>query len=342
MGRNTLDMGGLPKAGMLSLLLHVALAAVFTLTMGSAAKERPDVYRVTLRPFAPPGAIQTANPGGGPAGTPAAKPAEKGKQDGPIKTAHTKEMLTPAKAAEKPEKKPNPQTAKKEKLTESPAREETRTIAKLPSEKAETPRKETAASLQHAIEDIHRKVALDNIRKRVAVRDTQKGEKAQGPSATGPGTGAALSSSSKNPAGPSAGTKPGTGGNLETGTGSGPGYGPGTGGYPVGGVPWGSPQGTSGVYSKLDDYYSLIWAQIKKEWALPENLREVKADLEATVVIVLEKDGKIQKSWLEKRSGNAIYDQRAMRAVAKAGPFPPIPRELGENTIEIAICFHPD
>jgi TonB family protein len=343
LAKNTLDMGGLPRAGLLSLLLHVALAALFMLTMGSARKERAEVYRVTLRPYAPPGAIQTTNPGGGPSGPSAPKPAEKRLESGSPKTAHTKEMLIPAKTTEKPEKKQNPQTLRKEKTPESPVREETRSIAKLPSEKAETPRKETATSLQNAIEDIHRKVALDNIRKKVAGRDTVKGEKAEAPAATGQTTGAApASGSSKSLAGPSAGTRPGTGGNLETGAGSGPGYGPGTGGYPVGGVPWGSTQGTPGVFSKLDDYYSLIWAQVKKEWALPENLRDVNTDLEATVVIVLEKDGKLQKSWIEKRSGNALYDQRAMRAVAKAGPFPPIPRELGENTLEIAIRFHPD
>ena len=338
--KTRLDMGGLPKAGVLSLFLHIALAAIFMLTLGPPGKKGKDVYRVTLRPFSPPEGIQSVNPGGGPAGPSPLRPSEPIKRDGSVKGTHTKEMLTPVKAVEKPEKKQIPQSAKKEMLAERPAKEAS---IKLPSEKAEAPKKETAASLQRAIEDIHKKVALDNIQKKVAGRDRLKGEKTEGPSSTGQSTEPlSLSGYSKDPTGSSSRTRTGTEGNLETGTGSGSGYGPGTGGYPIGGVPWGSPQGSPGSHTKLDDYYSLIWAQIKKEWALPENLREGKANLEATVVIVIEKDGKLQKCWLEKRSGNAIYDQRALRAIAKAGSFPPIPKEFGENTIEVAICFHPD
>ncbi len=37
---NQAGMGGLPKAGMLSLLLHVALAAIFMLTFGPDGKKK--------------------------------------------------------------------------------------------------------------------------------------------------------------------------------------------------------------------------------------------------------------------------------------------------------------
>ncbi len=32
----------------------------------------------------------------------------------------------------------------------------------------------------------------------------------------------------------------------------------------------------------------------------------------------------------------------AMRAIKKAEPFPPIPKELGEEAFEIGIRFHPE
>ena len=86
----------------------------------------------------------------------------------------------------------------------------------------------------------------------------------------------------------------------------------------------------------------MIWAKIKESWAIPENLLKEKVDLEAVIVLIIEKDGKIKKSWFEKKSGNELYDQMAMRAIKKAEPLPSIPGELNENTLEIGIRFPPD
>jgi len=94
--------------------------------------------------------------------------------------------------------------------------------------------------------------------------------------------------------------------------------------------------------SKLNEYYSMIWAKIKEEWTLPENLLKEMVDLETIIVIIIERDGKIQKSWFEKRSGDVHYDQAAMRAILKSDPLPSIPRELNETTLEIGIRFYPD
>ncbi len=93
--------------------------------------------------------------------------------------------------------------------------------------------------------------------------------------------------------------------------------------------------------SKLNDYYSLIWTKINGAWTLPENLLKVRVDLETIIVLIIERDRKIQKFWFEKKSGNAVYVQSAMRAIKKAEPLPPIPKELGESTLEIGIRFFP-
>jgi len=91
-------------------------------------------------------------------------------------------------------------------------------------------------------------------------------------------------------------------------------------------------------------YSSIVKAKILEEWTIPENLLKEKElfDLETTIVVIIERDGKIQKPKLEKKSGNAIYDQSALRAIKKAEPFPPIPKELGENTLEYEMHFTPD
>ena len=179
-------------------------------------------------------------------------------------------------------------------------------------------RKRSLKSLEEAIEDIDKKAALEDIQKKVARRDKLP-RLSQGPTASGSGSGT------------------GTG----TGTGSGTGSGPV--GSPSGGSPWGSSSGgSSALESKLSDYYSSIWAKIKKEWTLPGDLPKGKTNLETIIVVIVERDGKVQKSWFEKRSGNAHYDQMAMRAIKKAEPLPPIPKEFSDETFEIGIRFYPE
>jgi len=75
---------------------------------------------------------------------------------------------------------------------------------------------------------------------------------------------------------------------------------------------------------------------------LKENLLKEMVDLETIIVLIIERNGKIQKFYFEKKSGNALYDQSAMRAIKKAEPLPPIPKELSEDSLEIGIRFFPD
>ena len=89
-------------------------------------------------------------------------------------------------------------------------------------------------------------------------------------------------------------------------------------------------------------YYGMIWAKIKGSWTIPEHLLKERVDLETIIVIIIERDGKVKKSWFERKSGNALYDQMAMRAIIKAEPLPPIPKELNQESLEIGIRFFPD
>jgi TonB family protein len=99
---------------------------------------------------------------------------------------------------------------------------------------------------------------------------------------------------------------------------------------------------SAAVETKLSQYYSVIWAKIKKAWTIPENLLKERVDLETIIIVIIESDGKIKRTWFEKKSGDDLYDQMAMRAIKKAEPLPPIPKELGEDTLEIGIRFFPD
>ncbi len=94
--------------------------------------------------------------------------------------------------------------------------------------------------------------------------------------------------------------------------------------------------------SKLNEYYGRVWLKIKESWTIPENLIKEIVDLESIIVLIIGRDGKVQKWWFEKKSGNNLYDQSVARAIKKADPLPPIPKELGEKSLEIGIRFYPE
>lgn len=307
------DKSELLKAGAFSLFLHIAFLVIFSLSLkATMAKMTPSVYRVTLRPLLGDGLPKGGTGLPGSEGLAASLPGEKLK---PVEKPRS----------EGSKKGEVPPSTKKQKFQDRPARNEMVEGLKRSPKKGEKLEKENSSrSLQEALEEIRKKAALDKIQKRVAGREElEKG------STTSPSQGSIVSSSRS-----STGSAPGVG----TGTGSGTG----TGGSPAG-SPWGSPfGGSSALQSKLDEYYSTIWERIKKEWTLPGDLTKGKAELETIIIIVIERDGKIQKSWFEKRSGHPLYDQSAMRAIKKADPLPPIPKEFSDSTFEVGIRFYPE
>ncbi|MCJ7662609.1 MAG: TonB C-terminal domain-containing protein [Desulfobacterales bacterium] len=156
--------------------------------------------------------------------------------------------------------------------------------------------KDPDKSFQDAIEEIRQRVARRSDEEKLISKGLPKGEEGKEGQAT---------------AGSSSG-----------GLGSGEGTGPG-----------GGASGSSVGGSKVDVYYSQVWTKIKKEWTLPEDFS--RANLETIIIVVIDRAGRIQKSWFEKKSGNVLYDQSAMRAIKKAEPFPPIPEEVRDDTYGI-------
>jgi colicin import membrane protein len=305
------DTGGLLKTGVISILIHIILIVFLTLNLKPAIpKGGSSVYRVTIRPFSSPG---NGFPQGG---SGPAFPGPPGKVSIPA-SAEKSDIVE----REKPQKKGKKFEKEVLQPTKKPRDEIPAGLKKSPKKGERLEREKISReSLQEAIEDIRKKAALDQIQRRVAQRGRLEKGSIEGQQASGGSQESVVSSRS--------GSGSGTGAGPGAGTGSGSGTGIGTGGSPGGSV--------------LDDYYSAIWAKIKKVWTLPENLPKGKTELEAIIVVVIEREGKIQKMWFEKRSGNALYDQMAMRAIKKAEPLPPIPQEFSDSTFEIGIRFYPD
>jgi colicin import membrane protein len=326
------EKGGLWAAGIFSLLLHITLIILLTLSLKpTTTKMKPSFYRVTLRPFAPHGdgsplgSSLTERPGPTPISPPVAPPIQKTiiEKTKPVEKTKLVEKAKPIEKPKSVEKAKPVENQKGSKMVEGlklPQKKSEKKVVTAQKEDLSEEQKDTLKNLQEALADIRKKAALDEIKKNINRRETSE-EEPSNEASSGPSSQGAVGS----------------------GSGTGTGSGTGSAGSPTGGSPWGSRfGGGSALDSKLNDYYDSVWEKIKKEWTLPENLRKGRTTLETTVVIVVDREGKVQKSWFERKSGDALFDQRAMRAIKKAEPLPPIPKELTESTLEMGFRFHPD
>jgi colicin import membrane protein len=297
------EKSGLPQAGVLSLLFHIALIIILGLSAKLViTKIVPSVYRVAIMPFSSPG-------DGVPKGSPGVRPPA---QDQPVLPTVEKPKPEEGNKPEKVVAVAQPEQQKPEKKVEKPPKADISLVPKkqtTPDAKKEeqfAQAEESDRSLQEAIEEIHRKVAIEEIQKRVAERE-----------GGGQGSGGAGKGSPQGPIVATAGGGAGSGIGSGTGTGSG------------GGTP-------------EQVHANMVEAKIKREWALPQNFPKGKNPLAAIIVVIIERDGKVQKSWFEKKSGNDAYDQMAMRAIKKAEPLPPFLKGMTGNTAAVGIRFGPD
>jgi len=84
-------------------------------------------------------------------------------------------------------------------------------------------------------------------------------------------------------------------------------------------------------------YLRLIQSKIGERWSPP---RAAAAGGERTVVLFeIQRDGQVREAVLERSSGNALYDQSAVRAVTEASPFPPLPPEFKASSLRVHFGF---
>lgn len=86
-------------------------------------------------------------------------------------------------------------------------------------------------------------------------------------------------------------------------------------------------------------YQMEVEGWIKGHWAYPVAVDSQKS-LEAIVVVKAKRDGTILKSWFQKRSNNAIFDQSVLKAIEKSNPLPPFPEGYRKSSDEFEINFN--
>ncbi len=102
-----------------------------------------------------------------------------------------------------------------------------------------------------------------------------------------------------------------------------------------GGFEGGSGAIPSEIY--LGEYYNTIWSMIKERWSIPEYLKG--KNLRAVISIRIKRSGKIEKIYIEKSSGNRLFDNCAIKVIKSLGSFPPLPDYVKNNTLEIGVIF---
>ncbi|MFH1092436.1 MAG: energy transducer TonB, partial [Pseudomonadota bacterium] len=94
--------------------------------------------------------------------------------------------------------------------------------------------------------------------------------------------------------------------------------------------------------SRMRDYYVVLYNIISAKWVMPPPaMMGNKKDLEAIYVIRIDPSGKIAKAWFERKSGVALFDQSAIKAVEKSDPLPRLPEVFKDASIEVGLRFTP-
>jgi TonB family protein len=107
------------------------------------------------------------------------------------------------------------------------------------------------------------------------------------------------------------------------------------------GRPTGSPQGAGAITLNVSDfpfawYLQTVQRKVTENWSPPGR----GASTRAVIVFEIGRDGQVRRPpAVETSSGNAVYDQAAMRAVGNASPFPPLPSEFKEPLLRIHLGF---
>lgn len=100
-----------------------------------------------------------------------------------------------------------------------------------------------------------------------------------------------------------------------------------------------NPGVSDGVGIQFQLYNASLRSQIKKNWGLPEELLKRK-DISAEILIKIARNGHIEDSRFQRKSGLEAFDQEVLRTLKKSEPFPPLPDGYPKSTYDVILTFH--
>ncbi len=89
---------------------------------------------------------------------------------------------------------------------------------------------------------------------------------------------------------------------------------------------------------EFKEYYKKVSEKTQSRWVYSGGSGE---GLQTIISIKVDPTGMLIDYWIEKRSGNDLFDSSALKAIRKAAPYPPIPAELTSGALEIGLRFCP-
>jgi TonB family protein len=84
-------------------------------------------------------------------------------------------------------------------------------------------------------------------------------------------------------------------------------------------------------------YLRQLQNKITEKWVPPRGASV--GGEKAIVLFEIDREGQIKEPSVEKSSGNAIYDQSAVRAILEASPFPPLPQGFPGRSLRVHFGF---
>ena len=101
----------------------------------------------------------------------------------------------------------------------------------------------------------------------------------------------------------------------------------------------GSPQGAGARTLSVSDfkyawYVALVQRKIEEQWG-DKSLQGRQPE----IVFEIDRTGQVRSSRVSKSSGNPLYDRVALRAIADAAPFPPLPQDFPKPEMSIGMEF---
>jgi protein TonB len=94
------------------------------------------------------------------------------------------------------------------------------------------------------------------------------------------------------------------------------------------------------VALKYPFYIKALRRKIDENWSPPgAGFAQTRATL---VVFTIQRDGSVIGTDIEQSSGDAFFDQAAIRSLQRATPFPPLPPGYSEDNMRIFLSFSVD
>jgi TonB family protein len=91
---------------------------------------------------------------------------------------------------------------------------------------------------------------------------------------------------------------------------------------------------------ELKRYAASLNDKISSSWKLPEMAAH--RNLKTVVALKVSRTGTIEDIQIEKKSGDALFDQSVIKALRSAEPLPDFPALVREPTLEFELNFTPN